>query len=347
MTSKKTSVGRRSFLKEAVAGAAALAGSAPAAMTRQTQLAQGRGGGPAALAKATGSYAITDGGIRLYYEETGTGRPVVFVHEFAGDLRSWEPQMRHFGRRYRCIAFNARGYPPSDVPESVNGYSQTFAADDIKAVLDHLAIDRGHVVGLSMGGFAVLHFGLRYPNRALSLCVAGCGYGAEPSQRAAFRAEAAAIAEFIKSAKMPAFAEKYAYGPTRVQFENKDPRGFAEFKRTLAEHSEMGSANTQLGVQRERPSLFDLVDDMKRLTVPTLVLSGDEDWPCLQPGILMKQNIRSAALTLMANCGHTVNLEAPDEFNRILGDFVAQVDSGRWPMRDPRAVSSSITGMKP
>ncbi len=292
------------------------------------------------------SYAITEDGIRLYYEETGTGRPVIFVHEFAGDLRSWEPQLRHFGRRYRCVVFNARGYPPSDVPESPTAYSQTLAADDIKTVLDHLAIDRGHIVGLSMGGFAALHFGFRHPHRALSLCLAGCGYGAEPEKRASFRAEAEVIADFIKSAKMPAFAEKYAYGPTRVQFENKDPRGFAEFKRMLAEHSALGSANTQLGVQRERPSLFDLVEDMKRLTVPTLVLSGDEDWPCLLPGILMKKNIPSAALSVMANCGHTINLEAPDEFNRMLGEFMAQVDSGRWPMRDPRSTSTSITGMK-
>ena len=292
------------------------------------------------------SYAITEDGIRLYYEETGTGRPVIFVHEFAGDLRSWEPQLRHFGRRYRCVVFNARGYPPSDVPESPTAYSQTLAADDIKTVLDHLAIDRGHIVGLSMGGFAALHFGFRHPHRALSLCLAGCGYGAEPEKRASFRAEAEVIADFIKSAKMPAFAEKYAYGPTRVQFENKDPRGFAEFKRMLAEHSALGSANTQLGVQRGRPSLFDLVEDMKRLTVPTLVLSGDEDWPCLLPGILMKKNIPSAALSVMANCGHTINLEAPDEFNRMLGEFMAQVDSGRWPMRDPRSTSTSITGMK-
>jgi pimeloyl-ACP methyl ester carboxylesterase len=292
------------------------------------------------------SYAITEDGIRLYCEETGTGRPVIFVHEFAGDLRSWEPQLRHFGRRYRCVAFNARGYPPSDVPESPAAYSQTRAADDIKAVLDHLAVDRAHIVGLSMGGFATLHFGFRHPHRALSLCVAGCGYGAEPEQRARFRAEADEIAGFIKSSKMPAFAEKYAYGPTRVQFENKDPRGFAEFKRMLAEHSALGSANTQLGVQRERPSLFDLVEDMKRLTVPALVLLGDEDWPCLLPGILMKKSIPSAALSVMPNCGHTINLEAPAEFNRILGEFVAQVDSGRWPMRDPRSTGASITGMK-
>jgi pimeloyl-ACP methyl ester carboxylesterase len=175
--------------------------------------------------------------------------------------------------------------------------------------------------------------------------VAGCGYGAEPAQQGRFREEAEATAEFIKSAQMRAFAEQYAYGPARVQFENKDPRGFAEFKRMLAEHSALGSANTQLGVQRERPSLFELVEDLHRLTVPTLVLAGDEDWPCLLPGILMKQNIRSAAFSLVPNCGHTINLEAPDEFNHILGEFLAQVDSGRWPMRDPRATGKSITGI--
>ena len=291
-------------------------------------------------------YATTPDGVRLYYEETGAGRPVIFVHEFAGDLRSWEPQLRCFGRRYRAIAFNARGYPPSDVPENPASYSQTLAADDIKAVLDHLGIDKAHIVGLSMGGFATLHFGFRHPQRALSLCVAGCGYGAEPAERARFRAEAEAIAGLLKAEGMAAFAEKYAYGPARVQLENKDPRGFAEFKRMLAEHSALGSANTQLGVQRERPTLYNLVEEMRRLTLPTLVLSGDEDAPCLQPGILMKRNIPSAAFVVMPNCGHAINIEAPDEFNRILGDFFAQADAGRWPMRDPRAVSASITGVE-
>ena len=145
---------------------------------------------------------------------------------------------------------------------------------------------------------------------------------------------------------MEVFAGKYAYGPTRVQFENKDPRGFAEFRGMLAEHSALGARNTQLGVQRERPSLYDLVDQMKALTLPTLVLTGDEDWPCLAPGLLMKQTITSAALSVMPNCGHTINIEDPDEFNRIVGGFIAQVDAGRWPIRDPRAVTASITGMR-
>ncbi|NNM74182.1 alpha/beta fold hydrolase [Enterovirga aerilata] len=291
-------------------------------------------------------HATADDGVKLYYEETGAGRLVIFVHEFAGSYRSWEPQMRHFGRRYRCVSFAARGYPPSDVPEDPGAYSQARAADDILAVLDHLGEQKAHVVGLSMGGFATLHFGFRHPARAYSLMVGGCGYGAETDTRERFRAEADTIAETIKRDGMPAFAERYAYGPTRVQFENKDPRGFAEFKAMLAQHSALGSANTQLGVQRERPSLYDLVDEMRKLTVPTLVLTGDEDWPCLLPGILMKQSIPSAALAVMPNSGHTINIEEPDEFNRIVGEFLAQIDSGRWPMRDPRALSASITGMK-
>jgi len=291
-------------------------------------------------------FATTDDGVRLHYEESGTGTPVIFVHEFAGDHRAWEPQMRHFGQRYRAITFAARGYPPSDVPAEVSKYSQTRAADDIGSVLDHLGIARAHIVGLSMGGFAVLHFGFRHAARALSLCVAGCGYGAEKGQREKFHAEADAIAAFLDQQGIEAFAEKYAYGPTRVQFENKDPRGFAEFKQQLGEHSALGARNTQLGVQRERPSLYDLTEDMKALTVPILILTGDEDWPCLQPALLMKQTIPSAALSVMPNCGHTINIEDPDQFNRIVGDLIVQVDAGRWPQRDPRAVTGSITGMK-
>lgn len=291
-------------------------------------------------------FATADDGVKLYFEETGSGSPIVFVHEFAADHRSWEAQMRHFGQRHRCVTYGARGYPPSDVPAEAARYSQNRATDDILAVMDHLGIARAHVVGLSMGGFATLHFGFRHPARALSLVVAGVGYGAEKDQQGKFRGEVEAVAKSLLSEGMAAFAEKYAYGPTRVQFENKDPRGFAQFKRELGEHSALGSANTQLGVQGQRPSLYDLVEPMRALTVPTLVLTGDEDWPCLAPALLMKREIPTAALAVMPNCGHTINLEDPDQFNRIVGDFVTQVDAGRWPRRDPRAVSASITGIR-
>lgn len=291
-------------------------------------------------------FATTDDGVKLHYEEAGSGTPLIFVHEFAGDHRSWEDQMRHFGRSYRAITYAARGYEPSDVPPDPSAYSQARAADDILAVLDHLGIAKAHVCGLSMGGFATLHFGFRHPGRALSLCVAGCGYGAEPEKRDIFRAEADAIVAALRQDGMPAFAARYAHGPTRVQFEAKDSRGFALFKAQLAEHSAVGSANTQLGCQKERPSLYHLTSEMAALDVPTLILTGDEDWPCLAPGLLMKQTIPSAALAVMPNCGHTINLEAPGLFNAIVGDFLALVDAGRWPVRDPRSLSRSITGMR-
>ena len=111
-------------------------------------------------------------GTRLYFEDTGTGTALLFIHEFAGDHRSWEPQVRFFSRYFRCVAYAARGFPPSDIPEDSERYSQAIARGDALAVLDHLKIDRAHIVGLSMGGFAALHFGITYPQRARSLVIA-------------------------------------------------------------------------------------------------------------------------------------------------------------------------------
>ncbi|TMJ43698.1 MAG: alpha/beta hydrolase [Alphaproteobacteria bacterium] len=288
-------------------------------------------------------HLTTDDNVKLFYEESGSGVPVVFVHEFAGDYRSWETQMRHFARSYRCIAYNARGYPPSDVPADGERYSQDRARDDIRAVLDALKIDKAHIVGLSMGGFAALHFGFTYPQRACSLVVAGCGYGAAPNQRQQFAEEAEASARKFEEG-MARAAEAYALGPTRVQFQNKDPRGWQEFAHQLAEHSSEGSARTLRGVQKRRPSLFDLVDRMKAITVPTLVMTGDEDWPCLEPALLMKRTIPTAALVVMPNAGHTINLEEPAAFNQHLADFLRAVDAGAWPHRDPRAMKQAILG---
>lgn len=284
-------------------------------------------------------HLTTDDGVTLYYEETGTGTPIVFVHEFAGDHRSWEPQVRYFARRYRCITYNARGYPPSDVPEDVERYSQERARDDVRSVLDALRIDKAHVIGLSMGGFATVHFGMAYPNRARSLVVAGCGYGASPDQRQAFADSSEAAAKRFDTLPIAQACEAYAgNNPTRVQLENKDPRGWSEFFKQMREHSGRGSANTLRGVQKRRPSLFDLVDKLKAMTTPTLIMTGDEDWACLEPDLMMKRAIPSAGLVVMANCGHAINLEDPAEFNHQVENFLHAVELGKWPTRDPRAM---------
>ena len=290
-------------------------------------------------------HASAKDGTRLYYEEAGSGTPVIFIHEFAGDHRSWEPQMRFFARWFRCIAFDARGFPPSEVPEDGERYSQQHARDDVIAVLDHLRIDRAHVVGISMGGFAALHVGIAYPQRARSLVIAGCGYGAAPEAKAKFQAECEAAAGSFETDWAEA-AKKYALGPTRVQFQNKDPRGWAEFAAQLEQHSPRGQALTMRGVQMKRPSLWELVDDMKKIDLPTLILTGDEDEPCLEPALLMKRSIATAGLVVLPWSGHTINIEEPDGFNRALFDFFLRVGEGRNLRRDPRSQASGILGYR-
>ncbi|MDH3321130.1 MAG: alpha/beta hydrolase [Betaproteobacteria bacterium] len=275
-------------------------------------------------------HITTKDGVKLHYEEAGSGTPIVFVHEFAGDLRSWEPQFAHFSRRYRCIAYNARGYPPSDVPEGMERYSQDLARDDVLAVLDGLKLQRAYVVGLSMGGFASLHFGIKYSARALGLVVAGCGYGAHPDQREEFQRSARANAKLMLEDGMAKFAATYGHNATRLQLRDKDPRGFALYIKYLSEHSAQGSANTMLGYQARRPSLYDLRKEMTGITAPTLVVCGDEDDATLEPGLLMKRTIPKMGLVVLPRSGHGLNLEDPALFNRIVEDFFHQVESGRW-----------------
>lgn len=199
----------------------------------------------------------TSDNVKLYYDETGSGKPILFIHEFSGDYRAWESQVRYFSRRYRCITFNARGYPPSEVPGNVEKYSQRRAVDDAKEVLDHLKIDKAHVVGLSMGGFAAMHFGIVYPQRALSVVIGGVGFGAKPDKTAQFRAEVEIVAQRWEKEGAKKFAPVYGAGPGREQLEAKDPRGYEEFIDQLSEHSEKGAANTLRGVQMRRPSPFE------------------------------------------------------------------------------------------
>jgi len=284
----------------------------------------------------------TSDGIALHVEEAGSGTPILFIHEFGGNHASWEPQLRHFSRRHRCITYAARGYPPSDVPDEAARYSQAIAVTDAVAVLDGLGIDRAHIVGLSMGGFATLHFGLTHPDRTLSLTVAGAGYGAEKQHEDYFRGVSREVADKFETLGAPAFAPIYAEGASRVQFQAKDPRGWREFADRLATHSSKGAALTMRGVQAMRPSLWDLEDGLKRMTVPTLVIVGDEDDHCLQPGLFLKRTIPACGLSVFPKTGHTLNLEEPAMFNAVLAEFIAQVEAGAWLPRDPRALPGQV-----
>ena len=287
-----------------------------------------------------------DADVSLHVEEVGTGPALLFIHEFAGDHRSWSLQVRHFARRFRCITYSARGYPPSSVPDDPSAYSQQHAVMDALDVLDVLEVDSAHVVGLSMGGFCALHLALQAPDRVDSAVIAGVGYGAAYEQREAFREECEIIATAFEEEGAVSVAVRYAVGPARVQFQNKDPMGHAEFAEALAQHSSVGSALTMRGFQKERPSLFDYADQLGGLSVPLLILVGDEDEGAIEPSIALKRMTPSAGLAVFPKSGHNLNLEEPALFNSTVDTFLSSVMTGTWGARDPRSQATSTTGMR-
>lgn len=269
-------------------------------------------------------------GAQLYYEETGRGHPIVFVHEFGADLREWETQLRHFSRSHRCIAYNARGYPPSDVPGDLGLYGWEYAVADIAAVMDGLGIAKAHLVGLSMGGYAVLQFGLKHPERASAIVAAGAGTGSHPSQRETWLTEAPAIARGFLERGIEEMAEEMANSATRIQLKHKDPRGWEEFRTHLREHSPGGMSNTAARYQSLRPSLHDFEAAFRRMRIPVLLAVGDEDEPCLETNLMLKRAIPGAGLWICPNTGHAINLEEPAAFNAQVESFLSAAESGRW-----------------
>jgi pimeloyl-ACP methyl ester carboxylesterase len=268
--------------------------------------------------------------IELHACSSGRGEPLIFVHEFSGDARSWDAQIGHFSRYFRCTAYCARGYPPSSVPTDARAYSQERAADDLADVVRAVAEGPAHVVGLSMGGFAALHFGLRHAHLARSLVVAGVGYGAKPQEHPEHAERVRREADHAEAIGMAAFARELSESDYAQCLRAKDERGWRRFAAQLAEHSATGMAMTLRGVLATRPSLWHIEDKLRRLHVPTLLVTGDEDAPCLEPSLFLKRTLPDAALCVLPRAGHLLNLEERELFNDIVHTFLIAVERGRW-----------------
>lgn len=284
-------------------------------------------------------HITTPDGIRLYYEEAGTGTPVVFVHEYAADYRTWEPQLRYFSRAHRCVTYSQRGYPPSDVPDNADKYSQNLFRDDVIAVMDALKIDKAHIVGHSMGAATALHVGIQYPKRCISVTAAGCGYGSSPDPKKVEEARAASreTGKMFADVGMEEAARRYADGPTRQAQKNKDPRGYAEFAKMLSEHSATGHSLTMIGLQAKRPTLWEMEAGLKKFLPPLLVIVGDEDEWCVDASIYLRRTVPTAGLMVIPRSGHTITSEEPDKFNAALEELFAAAEGGRWLAHKPAA----------
>ncbi|WP_315784057.1 MULTISPECIES: alpha/beta hydrolase [unclassified Bradyrhizobium] len=284
-------------------------------------------------------HATAKDGVRLYFEEAGTGTPLLFLHEFAADHTNWEPQLRYLARRHRCIAYSARGYTPSDVPPSPDLYSYVHFTTDALAVLDHLGIDSAHFVGLSMGSYSSLQVALNAPDRIRSMVLAGVGSGSDVAQLEAFRAQCRATAEQFETLGSAETAKVTREAPGRIPFLVKDPRGHADFYAALARHDAKGSANTMRGFQGARPSIYTMADAIRRVPTPALIICGDEDDACIEPSLFLKRHLPASGLTFFPKSGHVLNLEEPALFNEAVERFIALVEAGRWGPRDPRSMA--------
>ena len=283
-------------------------------------------------------YAVASDNVRLYYEEVGSGTPILFVHEFAADHTNWEPQMRYFSRGHRCIAYAARGYTPSDVPPSPDLYTYKHFYTDALAVLDHLNIQKAHFVGLSMGSYSSLHVALNAPSRMLSMTLAGVGSGSNLEHLDAWRQQCRETADQFEKLGAVEVAKVTREALARIPFLVKDPRGHADFYAALARHDSKGSANTMRSFQGGRPSIYTLAEAIRKVLTPALIICGDEDDACVEPSLFLKKQLPAAGLTFFPKTGHVLNLEEPALFNDMVQRFIALVEAGRWGVRDPRSM---------
>jgi pimeloyl-ACP methyl ester carboxylesterase len=270
-------------------------------------------------------------GVALCWEEAGEGVPMVWVHEYGADMRSWEPQVRYFSRRYRVITYNQRGYPPSSAPPAAGDYSQALLVEDLRQLLTRLELGPLHLGGCSMGANVARDFALAHPDAVRSLILVGAGAGSVDREQ--FLQAQEATAAGLEREGMAARIRAFESMPARAPFKAKDPRGFAEFLRQAGQHDARACAHLAREVIARRKTVLELEAPLRALHVPALIVVGDRDAPCVAPSLLMREWMPQAGLAVFPVCGHTPNLEEPGLFNLQVSEFLATVEAGRWAAR--------------
>jgi pimeloyl-ACP methyl ester carboxylesterase len=261
--------------------------------------------------------------VTLTYAEKGTGEPVILLHEFAGSMEAWDEQVEELAAEHRVITYNCRGYPPSTAPTNPVDYSQDLAIDDLRDLMDRLSIDRAALVGLSMGGSTALMFAIRYPERVSGLLIASTGSGSD--DKSEFITHFGSQADLLEREGSARFADVYLRGPTRLPLLHKRSAAWFRLRDQLSAVPAMALAKTIRGVILARPSVYELEEQLRRLTHPTLILIGDEDHPVLRPAGFLVACMPLSHLVVFRKTGHTLNLEEPAQFNDALLGFLGSL----------------------
>ena len=268
-------------------------------------------------------------GLTLYYEDTGAGAPILFVHEFGGDYRSWHLQVPVLSQSFRCLTYSARGFHPSAVPEDRARYGQVFSTGDALALLDHLGIERAHLVGTSMGSFTSLDFALTHPDRVLSVTLVGNSSGPrDEAERANYRKTWIGDETALREARGGQGAvEVLEEDPAYQSFQKNDPENWAIYADNLRGQSPEGAVHVLSTVHWNRRSLFEDRERLKAFDKPVMLVTGDEDYYLVgETNAFLEDILPMATWHRFPGTGHLVNIEREAEFNRLLAEFVTSAD---------------------
>ncbi|WP_170336172.1 alpha/beta fold hydrolase [Ruegeria arenilitoris] len=266
-------------------------------------------------------------GISIYYEEAGVGAPIVFVHEFGGDYRSWHLQVEELRRSFRCITFSARGFLPSAVPEKRSQYGQSQSTGDLLALMDHLGLEKANIVGTSMGSFTGLDFALNHPDRVASATLVGNSSGPrDEKERIRYRGEwvshEANLREELGGDGAVSVLED---DPAYQSFQRNDSENWAIYASNLRNQSAEGAVHVLSTVHWNRRSLFEDEARLKAFEKPVLLVTGDEDYYLVgETNAFLKDTLPNSVWHRFPGTGHLVNIERAAEFNRLLAEFARE-----------------------
>jgi pimeloyl-ACP methyl ester carboxylesterase len=262
-------------------------------------------------------------GISLYFEEAGRGRALVWVHGFSCGLRMWDPQVAAMADRYRVIAYDVRGHGASEAPDAPDRYSQAISVEDLLGLLRDLGIARAVVGGLSMGGNIALNFALAHPEMVDGLVV--CDTGAGSDNTAEWVAQCQAWADLIERQGIEAFADVITAHPLLARYAAQGPHALRHVRSLVTTHRARGLAHTLRGALARRPPIYALEAQLRRLAVPTLLIVGEFDEPCVKVHRFMADTLPAAEHVLIRGVGHMTNLEEPATFNGLVERFLRRI----------------------
>ncbi len=265
-------------------------------------------------------------GVSLYYEEAGHGRPLVFAHGFSATARMWEGQVRAFRDRYRVITYDARGQGRSEAPGDPAAYTQPIMVEDLHQLITHLGLTRPVVCGLSMGGNVVLNLALAHPEAVAGVVVCGTGAGSEKPEAWAETTIQGWIG-LLEGPGVEAFAEMYLADPILADYADRSPAAREFLWNAITSNTAHGLALGLRGVVGRRPTIYSLRDRLARVAVPASIVVGDRDHWCTQVAAFLAATIPGAELIEIADSGHMVNLEQPEQFNRAVTRFLERLGS--------------------